>query len=119
MLHLNVFTYVLLGTGSVGILVLLRGEEIHAGDAVEKGCLKLSSDASLGDGGETLNGSDKDKSEDNGVRLHDSGCMNWILKNYEHTGIHAGAGFCRKKGSDNESETAITGRTPVPNIFRH
>lgn len=73
-------TYVLLVTGSVGVLVGLGGEEIHASDAVEKGFLKLSSDASLRDGGETLNGSNKDESEDNGVGLHDSGGITWIFQ---------------------------------------
>ncbi len=65
------FTYVLLAACSVGVLVGLRGEEIHLSDPVEEGLVELSSNASLREGGKTLNGGDKDESEDNGVGLHD------------------------------------------------
>ena len=64
------WTYVLLVTGSVGVLVSLRGEEIHVGDAVEEGLVELSSDASLRGGGEGLSGGDESDRNDGGS-LHD------------------------------------------------
>ena len=63
-------TYVLLGSGSVGVLVGLRGEEIHVGDLVEERFVELTSGTSLGGRGETLDGSNKDESENDGVGLH-------------------------------------------------
>merc|ERR1719330_71514 len=66
---------VLLISCSVGVLVLLRGEEIHIRDSIEEGCLELSSNSSLGNGGESLDSGNKDEGEDNGVRLHGSGLI--------------------------------------------
>merc|ERR1719343_878805 len=61
---------VLLASGSVGVLVGLRGEEIHVGDLVEERFVELTSGTSLGGRGETLDGSNKDESENDGVGLH-------------------------------------------------
>merc|ERR1719223_473927 len=61
---------VLITSGSVGVLVRLRGEEIHVGDLVEEGFAELTSGTSLGGRGETLDGSNKDKGKNDGVGLH-------------------------------------------------
>merc|ERR1719343_220635 len=61
---------VLLASGSVGVLVGLRGEEIHVGDLVEERFVELTSGTSLGGRGETLDGSNKDERENDGVGLH-------------------------------------------------
>ena len=63
-------TYVLLASGSVGVLVGLRGEEIHVGDAVEEGLVELSSDASFRGRSEGLSGGDESDGNDGGS-LHD------------------------------------------------
>ena len=63
-------TYVLITSGSVGVLVRLRGEEIHVSDLVEEGFAELTSGTSLGGRGETLDGSNKDKGKNDGVGLH-------------------------------------------------
>ena len=65
------FTYVLLVSCSVGILVLLRGEEVHVGDLVEERFVQLRNGSSLGVGSESLDGSDNHEGEENGVSLHD------------------------------------------------
>ena len=70
-LRIRCYTYVLLAACSVGVLVLLRGEEIHVSDLVEKGFVELASGTSLGSRGETVDGSNEDEGKDDGVRLHD------------------------------------------------
>lgn len=66
-------TYVLVVTGSVGVLVSLRGEEIHVRDLVEEGLIKLASGSSLGSRGEGLSGGDEGNRNDGGG-LHDGTC---------------------------------------------
>lgn len=63
-------TYVLFASCSVGVLVGLRGEEIHVRDSIEQGFVELTSGTSLGNRSETLDGGNKDKGKDNGVGLH-------------------------------------------------
>jgi len=65
------FTYVLRLSGSIGVLVLFRGEKVHVGDLVEERFVELASGTSLGSRGETLDGSNKDEGKDKGVGLHD------------------------------------------------
>lgn len=51
-----IITYVLLGTGTIVVLVLDRSEKVHAEDLVKEGFTELRSSASLGDRGEPLHG---------------------------------------------------------------
>jgi hypothetical protein len=68
-IKLVIVTYVLLGSGTVVVLVLDRREKVHGANLVEKGFAELGSSTALGGGSKTLGTSHKGKGND-GRSLH-------------------------------------------------
>ena len=100
-------------------MVSLRGEEIHVGDAVEKGLVELSSDASFRGRSEGLSGGDESDGNDGGS-LHD-GIFLEIMK---EDGVPCPAAERRGIHFDKETRVAMSQnldvqQVPVPKTVRH